>query len=82
MKATKTILVDLRSDKSTDPRYAVCYAKGRTFKLEGHELRVEAGKRALVHRTLCAARYYGDRCTVCPNAQGQLRLKAGGPTST
>jgi hypothetical protein len=64
-KATE--LISLHKDKSDDPRFAVCYARGSVFKLEGHFHRVERGKRSLVSRALCLAEHFGNRCAICPN---------------
>jgi len=62
-----TELVSLNKDKSDNPNYAVCYARGAVFKTEGHFFRVEKGRRNLVKRELCASQYYGARCRICPN---------------
>lgn len=77
--AKTTELVSLSKDKSDDPRYSVCYARGSVFKKEGHFHRVEKGKRALVSKALCIAQYYGDRCTVCPNSQFVVGVRSGNP---
>lgn len=83
MKPTKTGLVDLYKDKHPDPRFSVCYARGRVFKKEGpQELRVELGMRSVVSKALCATGFYADRCEICPNSQGIVTLKARGKIST
>lgn len=62
-----TELVTLHKDKSDDPRFAVCYARGSVFRPEGEFMRVEKGKRTLVHVSLCLLRHFGPRCEKCPN---------------
>jgi hypothetical protein len=71
-----TELVALAKNKSDDPRFAVCYARGSVFKPEGNFFRVEKGKRYLVNRALCITKYYGSRCEVCPNREFTLTFKS------
>ncbi|OHD24330.1 MAG: hypothetical protein A2Y38_09180 [Spirochaetes bacterium GWB1_59_5] len=73
-----TELVSLLKDVSTDPRYAVCYARGAVFKKEGGFFRVERGRRALVSRALCVAEFFESRCRACPNSSFSLRLTSTG----
>jgi hypothetical protein len=73
-----TELISLAADKSGDPRFAVCYARGSSFKQEGKFHRVEKGKRALVSRALCVVETYGSRCRQCPNHSVTLVFKAHG----
>lgn len=70
-----TELVSLTKDRSDDPRFAVCFARGNVFRQEGHFHRVEVGSRTVVHRALCAIQYYGKRCLSCPNQQVTLFLR-------
>jgi hypothetical protein len=72
-----TELIALRDD-SGDPRFAVCYARGSSFKREGNFLRVEKGKRSLVNRALCVVETFGSRCRQCPNYNVKLTFKAMG----
>ena len=74
-----TELISLLKDKSEDPRYAVCYARGVTFKVEGNFFRVERGKRSLVSRALCLSEHFGSRCKICPNRDFSVRLQAREP---
>lgn len=73
-----TELITLEADKSADPRFAVCYARGSAFKKEGKFYRVEKGMRALVHRALCVMEVYESRCRQCPNYKVTLIFKATG----
>jgi len=82
MKPTKTGLVDLHREKHPDPRFSICYARGKVFKPEGQELRVELGMRSIVSKALCASGFFADRCEICPNSKGNVTLKARGKTST
>jgi hypothetical protein len=74
-----TELISLLKDKSSDPRYAVCYARGTVFKAEGNFFRVEKGRRGLVSRALCLLEHYGSRCKICPNSDFSVRLITRGP---
>ncbi len=69
-----TELVSLHKDKSDDPKYAVCYARGAVFKPEGNFHRVEKGKRSLVSRVLCITEFFGNRCKTCPNHDFSVTL--------
>lgn len=68
MKApSKSALIGLHKEVAHHPGFAVCYGRG-PIKREGKLFRVHKGKRTLVSRTLCVAKHYGRRCTVCPNS--------------
>lgn len=77
-----TELVSLLKDKTDDPRYAVCYARGAVFKAEGHFFRVEKGKRSLISRALCLTDHFGSRCKACPNHNFSIRFVAQGPNAS
>ena len=72
---TTTELVSLNFDTPKDARYAVCYGRGATFKVEGKFLRVEKGTRTVVNRALCAVSHFGKRCTICPNRSVTVVLR-------
>jgi hypothetical protein len=75
-----TELITLAGDKSDDPRFAVCYARGSAFRREGRFHRVEKGKRSLVSRALCVIEAFGSRCRQCPNYSAVITLRSnGGP---
>jgi hypothetical protein len=76
--AKTTELVSLKKDQSDDPRYAVCYAQGSTFRKEKNFFRVERGKRTLVLRALCVVQHYGKRCRICPNSNIEITFQARG----
>ncbi len=76
-----TELISLGKDKSVDPRFSVCYARGSVFKAEGNFFRVEKGSRALVDRALCLSSHCGKRCAECPNHNFTVRFVAGGVCS-
>lgn len=76
--AKQTELISLQKDKSDDPRYAVCYARGSTFRKEGNFWRVEKGKRTVVLRALCVKQYFGRRCRNCPNSEFSVTFRALG----
>lgn len=71
-----TELVAIQKEKSEDPRFAVCYARGTTFKKEGNLFRVEKGQRNLVHRALCVVGHFKSRCRVCPHYDFTVTLRA------
>lgn len=73
-----TELITLQADKSEDPRFAVCYARGSVFKPEGNFHRIEKGKRSLVSRALCVVETFGSRCRQCPNHKLKLMFRAHG----
>lgn len=68
--------VSLKLDQSSDPRFAVCYARGSVFKPEKEFHKVELGMRTRVHRSLCLVSYYGSRCEKCPNHNVTVTLGA------
>lgn len=70
----KTELIAPLKDISADPRFAVCYGRGAVLQPEGNFLRVESGKRSLVHRSLCVVGAYETKCWACPNFHTALRL--------
>ncbi len=72
-----TELIALEHDKSDDPRFAVCYARGSSFRREGKNfLRVEKGMRTRVSRVLCITTHFEKRCEICPNYDTKLVLRA------
>lgn len=73
--ASTTELVALGKEKSDDPRFAVCYARGSRFRKEGRFFRVEKGKRGLVSRALCITEFFGSRCRICPNRDFKVSFK-------
>ncbi len=76
--AKTTELISLNKDVCDDPRYAVCYARGSSFRKEGNFLRVEKGKRTLVPRALCVIQHFGRRCRLCPNSEFAVTFRALG----
>lgn len=62
-----TELIALSGEKCEDERFAVCYARGSSFRKDGHLYRVEKGSRTVVHRSLCLVQHFGPRCEICPN---------------
>lgn len=60
-----------------EPRFAVCYARGSSFRKEGGLYRVEKGARSVVHRSLCLTHHYGARCKICPNGAITIELRVG-----
>jgi len=73
-----TELIAFAKDKSVDPRFAVCYARGSVFKAEGNFFRVEKGSRNLVLRAVCVEKHFGKRCEACPNFNFSMKFVAGG----
>jgi hypothetical protein len=73
-----TELISLTKDRSDDPRYAVCYARGSSFRPEGNFWRVEKGARALISRALCVVQHYGNRCKQCPNSKFSVTFQGRG----
>lgn len=70
-----TELITLNNDPMDDPRFAVCHARGSTFKKEGHFFKVEKGARTVVHRSLCLSGYFGSRCAICPHGAITVTLE-------
>lgn len=78
--AKTTELINLRREESEDPQYAVCYARGSTFRKEGTFFRVEKGVRTVVSRVLCIEQHFGRRCQQCPHSDVQVTFRSrGGP---
>jgi len=73
-----TELISLNKDKSDDPRYSVCYARGSSFKKKGHFFQVEKGKRTLVPRALCVEMHFKRRCAMCPNSEFTATFRSSG----
>lgn len=73
--ATELITLNADTAKCEDPRFAVCYGRGSSFRPEGKFFRVEKGARTVVHRSLCLVHNFGRRCEKCPNGQLRVRLE-------
>lgn len=73
--ATELITLNAETAKCEDPRFAVCYGRGSSFRPEGKFYRVEKGARTVVHRSLCVLQVFGRRCENCPNSKIQLKLE-------
>jgi hypothetical protein len=78
-----TELIALAGEKCEDDKFAVCYAKGSSFRKDGHLYRVEKGARTVVHRSLCLIQYFEKRCTICPHSKLTVTLEVThGPGSS
>lgn len=73
--ATELITLNADTEKCDDPRFAVCYGRGSSFKPEGKFFRVEKGARTLVHRSVCLMQHFGRRCEACPNGKIRIQLE-------